>query len=204
MTDGSHAAEDSHARARRDPVLDDGLDLAVIPHRLLTAAQLTVLGDLFDTEYAETHGQWNPDRPYGYSAADVHATISSGATVIAHVGFQRRLIGVGEHDVMVAGTGGVLVHPEWRRFGLGRRVMALAQRAMRDDAAVDFGYLGCREAVVAFYQGCGWRRIHARERHVSIRDASETMTSDGHPILVYAAGGSVWPSGEIDLRGTPW
>lgn len=171
---------------------------------MLPAVQLTALSDLFDTEYAETHGRWNPDRPYGYSPADVHATISSGATVIAHVGFQRRSIDVGGHDVMVAGTGGVLVHPEWRGFGLGRRVMALAQRAMRDDTAVDFGYLGCREAVVAFYETCGWRRIHARESHVSISVAAETMTSDGGPILVYAAGGSGWPSGEIDLRGTPW
>lgn len=187
---------------REDP---EGVErYEIVEHPSLSATQLAALGDLFDAEYAMTHGPWNPDRPYGYSPADVHVMVSVGPTMIAHVGFQRRSIGVGAQDVMVAGTGGVLAHPRRRGSGLGRRMMARAQQAMCDDPLVEFGYLGCRQEVVPFYESSGWRRIDALEQHVSMTDPTETVESASGPILIYGAGGSQWPRGDIDLRGTPW
>lgn len=176
----------------------------IVDHEHLSATELSSLAELFDSEYSSTHGAWVPDRPYGYSPAHVHVMMSIGQTLVAHVGFQRRTISVGDRDVVVAGTGGVLVHPEWRRSGIGRRVMARAQRVMRDDVRVEFGYLGCREEVVPFYESAGWTRIHARERHVSIADDEVTIESVGTPILIHDASASRWPHGDIDLRGTPW
>lgn len=182
--------------------------VAFVEHAALSESQSAALRDLFDREYRTEHGEWNPDRPYGYSPADVHTVLFRDSIAVAHVGFQRRLIRVGARDVAVAGTGGVLVHPGWRSDGVGRRVMTHAQQAMRDDDRVDFGYLGCREEVASFYERTGWSRVNAVERHLSMVDANETVTTSAGPILVFAAGSGadadVWPPGDIDLRGTPW
>lgn len=182
--------------------------VVIVEHDALTASQTAMLRDLFDSEYREEHGEWNPDRPYGYSPADVHTIVFRGATAVAHVGYQRRIIRVGRHDVPVAGTGGVLVHPRWRSDGVGRRVMSYAQQAMRDDDHVEFGYLGCRDEVVPFYERTGWSQVYAEERHVSMTDPRATVTSTTGPLLVFAASenalGGGWPQGDIDLRGTPW
>lgn len=182
--------------------------VAVVEHDALSESQSAALRDLFDREYRAEHGEWNPDRPYGYSPADVHTVLFHGSTAIAHVGFQRCFIRVGAHEVAVAGTGGVLVHPDWRSDGLGRRVMAHAQQVMRDDDRVDFGYLGCREEVASFYERTGWSRVDAVERHVSMIDTNVTVTSSAGPILIFTAGSGAgadrWPQGDIDLRGTPW
>jgi aminoglycoside 2'-N-acetyltransferase I len=182
--------------------------VVVVEHDALSESQSAALRDLFNSEYRETHGEWDPDRPYGYSPADVHTVIFHDSMAVAHVGFQRRLIRVGAREIRVAGTGGVLVHPDWRSDGAGRRVMAHAQQAMRDDDRVDFGYLGCREEVAPFYERTGWSRVNAVERHVSMIDANVTVTSSAGPILVFAAGSGAgagpWPQGDIDLRGTPW
>lgn len=184
--------------------------VVTVEHGALSESQTAALRDLFDSEYRVTHGEWDPDRPYGYSPADVHTIIFHGNVAVAHVGFQRRVIRVGETEISVAGTGGVLVRPGCRASGVGRRVMAHAQQAMRDDDGVEFGYLGCREEVASFYERTGWTRVNAVERHMSMTDAQETVASAGAPILVYAAcanlraGAEQWPHGDIHLNGTPW
>lgn len=38
--------------------------------------------------------------------------------------------------------------------------------SIADARGIDFGYLGCREAVVPFHVACGWVRIVAAERSI--------------------------------------
>ena len=182
------------------------LNPRAIPHIALTTDEITELRKLFDSEYLADHGQWNPEKPYGYSPADVHVVAFEGSRIIAHVGFQARLISVGTADIVVAGTGGVLVDAEHRSTGLGSRVMAAAETAMREDHRIRFGYLGCREEVVPFYESTGWRRIRAVERATSRTDHAGIVTSDDSPLLICPVNArfSEWPQGEIDLHGTPW
>lgn len=176
----------------------------VVEHDHLTVTQIDALRNLFDSEYQPIHGAWDPDRPYGYSPADVHVMLFRDSQLVGHVGFQRRVIAVGDRDVCVAGTGGVLVHRGSRGQGVGRLVMSSAQDAMRTDDRVEFGYLGCRDEVVPFYRSTGWERVHATERHVSMNDQREFSISSDGPILIFPASNSSWPEGDIDLRGTPW
>lgn len=175
-----------------------------VRHRDLTGAQLQALRVLFDGEYLADFGRWKAERPYGYSPADVHTMLFRGASLVAHVGYQRRRVTVGGREVVVAGTGGVLVDAAFRGSGVGGRVMAHAQRMMKEDDAVAFGYLGCREEVVPFYERTGWTRIRAVERHQSMTSPEVTVVSHDGPILIYAASSSRWPDGDIDLHGTPW
>ncbi|MFJ2541761.1 GNAT family N-acetyltransferase [Microbacterium sp. NPDC087589] len=216
MTPGEHGRniltvaihQETPATGRGAGILMPGEQLIVIEHGDLSESHVAALSTLFDIEYSSEHGPWDPDCPYGYSPADVHTIMFRGSAAVAHVGFQRRRIHVGTREIAVAGTGGVLVHPAHRSGGVGRRVMSHAQSAMRDDDHVEFGYLGCREEVVPFYERTGWSRVHAVERHVSLSDPHATVTSAAGPILVFAAAtepqNRPWPHGDIDLRGTPW
>lgn len=181
------------------------MQVAVVEHDAL-APWLAGLRQVFDAEYLVEHGTWDPDQPYGYAPADLHVVASVDGQVVAHVGLQRRSVGVGDVDVAVAGVGGVLVAPPVRGAGLGRMVLKETARAARDVAAADFAYLGCREEVVPFYRSCGWRRTRVRERSLSRVDGAPVVQEPGPPVLLHAARRPVadWPAGDVDLRGRPW
>ncbi|MDR6866860.1 GNAT superfamily N-acetyltransferase [Microbacterium resistens] len=181
------------------------VELQVVAHGELDAAELEGLRALFDTEYLSSHGRWDPDAPYGYSPADIHVTALRGEEIVGHVGFQVRDIAVGATTVTIAGTGGVLVAPSARGTGLGADLLHTARSAMQRTPGVEFGYLGCRPEVVPFYESAGWRRIQAREHSLSLIDDSPVESIDS-PILICAAARPLdaWPAGDIDLRGRPW
>ncbi len=195
----------------------------VVEHSALTPAELTALRALFDREYRSVHGEWDPEQPYGYAPASTHAIVFDAAgSAVAHVGFQRREITVGRAQVVVAGTGGVLVDDGLRGQGLGELAMSLARGAMRATPDLEYGYLGCREDVVPFYERTGWHRIRVVERSTPRSLPPETMmppetvmraeasveavVEAGSPVLISPIRQSVdsWPPGVVDLRGRPW
>ena len=82
--------------------------------------------------------------------------------------------------------------------------MSWAAQSMRDRGRVAFGYLGCREQVVPFYESCGETRISARERSAGC-EGEPAVQEPGPPILVLpVAPLEMWPTGDIDLRGRAW
>lgn len=180
------------------------LTIRVVPHHELTRGELSGLRTLFDAEYLDEFGDWNPEQPYGYAPHDVHVIASRGDETVGHIGWARRRIGVGERDVVIAGVGGVLVADTARGLRLGERLMREAVATMRDVGGIEFGYLGCREEVVPFYQSCGWRRVAAVEQSLNRTGVSST-DPPGPPLLVFPLHSSPeWPDGEIDLRGRAW
>ncbi|MEJ1090878.1 GNAT family N-acetyltransferase [Microbacterium istanbulense] len=180
-----------------------GVELQVVEDAAVGASVLERIGALFDAEYQAEHGPWERRAPYGYAPADIRVLAFDGTGLIGHVGYQRRTVGVGDREVTVAGVGGVLVAPRARGLGLGIAMLRRAQGRMASD--VDYGYLGCRPAVVPFYEAAGWRRIRAREHSLSPATGSP-VTTNTDPILICDAGrpASEWPAGTIDLRGLPW
>ena len=194
----------------------DVMDLLprIVEHAALTRTELTALRALFDREYRSTHGAWDPDLPYGYSPAATHVIVfDTTGSAVAHVGFQPREIAAGGRPVLVAGTGGVLVDDRVRGRGLGAFAMTLAQDTMRSALDLEFGYLGCREGVVPFYERTGWKRIHVTERSTPRSAPSDTISEaeavveEGTPVLIYplrSGGLTSWPTGEVDLRGRAW
>lgn len=180
--------------------------IVLVGHDALTPSRTAGLRALFDAEYLDEYGAWDPDQPYGYAPAELHVIAVTEGRIVGHVGTQRRLVGVGDRDVLVAGTGGVLVDPTSRGVGLATRLVHVAQEAMRTTAPADFGLLGCREAVVPFYLRAGWTRIRVAERGLSRLDGSATERPAGPPALIAAARSPLaeWPEGDIDLRGRPW
>jgi aminoglycoside 2'-N-acetyltransferase I len=176
----------------------------VVRHAELTCGELSGLRTLFDAEYLDEFGEWGPEQPYGYAPHDVHVIASCGNETVGHIGWARRRISVGEQDVVVAGVGGVLIADAARDVRLGNGLMHAAVESMRDIGGIDFGYLGCREAVVTFYQSCGWQRVVAAERSLDRRGQPVTNPPE-QPLMVFPLDASAeWPRGEVDIRGRAW
>lgn len=184
---------------------DGAVALEIVAHAALAAKEVEQLRRLFDEEYFQDFRPWDPDQPYGYAPHDVHVIARFADAVAGHVGWARRVIGVGGTQVTIAGTGGVLISELARGQGLGGALMARAAQAMADAGDIDFGYLGCREEVVPFYSSCGWHRISAGERSIG-RDGSSVEDDPGQPLMILPVDAALaeWPSGMIDLRGRPW
>lgn len=184
----------------------DGASIMGVEHADLAVGDLRQLQGLFDAEYLDGHGPWTPNEPYGYAGHDVHVLAHHDGALDGHVGWGRRTMSVGNEDVVIAGVGGVLVSPSERGTALGRRLMAAAAESMRRAGGIDFGYLGCREAVVPFYAACGWTRIEAAETYVDRVSGEAVTDAPGPPLMIVGIERPIesWPAGGIDLRGRPW
>lgn len=104
-----------------------------------------------------------------------------------------------------------------RRRGRGRHASGPARErpgtaangraATRSDEgdASGFGYLGCREEVVGFYERVGWHRIDQKTREIDPESREWTLSEGPTLILPATAPLSAWPrAGTIDLRGMWW
>lgn len=181
------------------------ISFAAITHTALSAHDVDQLRRLFDGEYLRDFGGWDPDDPYGYARHDVHVIARLGGDVVGHVGWERRVIGVGSDEVEIAGVGGVLTAERARGRRLGIRLMAYAKQTMMDAGGIQFGYLGCREGIVPFYESSGWHRISVAERSIS-RGGLPVEQAPGQPILIIPVRSKRrdWPVGDVDLRGRAW
>lgn len=173
--------------------------------KLMDVTQENALKQLFDAEYAKEYGKWTRYEPYGYSSFDVRVLAYHHDKIVGHVAAQRRIIQVGTQRVVVAGIGGMLVAPAYRKHGIARRMLVRLQEAIRTVLFADFGYLGCREEVVPFYTACGFRRLYTTETSVN-RLTRKTVTATHTPIMVGSGlrPPAAFPDGPIDLNGTPW
>lgn len=177
----------------------------LVAHHELTEVDLSRIERLFDSEYLDGFGAWNPEQPYGYAPHEVHILARAGDRILGHVGWAARHITVGDNAVTIGGLGGVLISADGRGHGLGAKLMSRAELSMRERGGIEFGYLGCREEIVPFYASCGWSRVHVGERSIG-RQGAPVYDSPGSPILILpvAAPLESWPPGEVDLRGRAW
>lgn len=179
--------------------------IEIVAHEELTSSDLEGLRRLFDAEYLDDFGEWDPDMPYGYAPHAVHVIARRGGGIVGHVGWARRTIAVGSGEIEIGGVGGVLISDVVRGERVGSRLMGAAAESMKVANGVAFGYLGCREEVVSFYASCGWTRISAAERSI---DTSGRPREDppGQPLLILPVEDEVadWPVGAVDLRGRAW
>lgn len=123
----------------------------------------------------------------------MYVAVPPDGCLLGHVGFRLRSIAVGVCDMIVVGTGGVLVRRELRGIGLGAVLMRCAQAVTRSSGVprrlrAEFGYLGCRSEVVPSYQAMGWRRTDVVKCYVS---TGERRVSAGEGSAVGKGPGSV-------------
>lgn len=125
--------------------------------------------------------------------------------LVGHLGFARRLIEVDGRAVSIAGIGEVAVLPDCQGQGWGRRLLAALAEHLATEAAVDFGFLQCRDAVVPFYEKTGFHRIGQKVRSFDPRSALWQTDDAAALILPVGLAVSSWPQeGLVDLMGMPW
>lgn len=125
--------------------------------------------------------------------------------LVAHLGFARRLIKVGDQTVLIAGIGAVAVLPDMQGQQLGRHLLGRLQDILKDEVPVSFGFLQCRDAVVEFYAKAGLTRVKHLVR--SFDPDHRRWQTDDAAAMILPALSSVedWPRGGlIDLMGMPW
>ena len=142
-------------------------------------------------------------RDWHCSPAWVVAANGPDGTVAAHCAMvEREVLVGGTQRVTVAGVQGFSVRPAWRKTGLSDRIMAIALAEARH-RGIQAGLLFCLPSLERIYGRMGWRSA----------PFSVTMTDEnGNPAplpdkniaMVIPLTIDVFPSGDIDLRGTDW
>ncbi|WP_373427287.1 GNAT family N-acetyltransferase [Arthrobacter globiformis] len=102
----------------------------------LTPIDYIGMAALFDSEYVDVWGPWTPKRGYGYARGELHALARSDGQLVGYAATARRFIGVGQTEVLIAGTGGVVTRQDSRGTGIGGEVLSALQ-----DAAASFAQL---------------------------------------------------------------
>lgn len=125
--------------------------------------------------------------------------------LVGHLGFAKRLIDVASQSVLIAGIGTVAILPDMQGQGLGRYLLNALRSTLRKQIPVAFGFLQCRDAVVAFYEKSGFIRIQQPVRSFDPNSRQWQTDQTATMILPIAASHGSWPQGGIvDLMGMPW
>lgn len=90
----------------------------------LTSADYADLAALFDSEYADLGGPWNPKHGYGYAQGELHDLARRDGQPLGHAASARRFIVVGTDEPLIAGTGGILTRRDVRGTGIGTEVLS--------------------------------------------------------------------------------
>ena len=187
------------------PVEMSTLRCRLVAEHALTTAQDGAIRDLLTAAFPRYAARFSA-ASYYYSRPEYRLWLETPeGAIVAHLDFERRTIGVGAAEILVAGVGEVATHPAYGGRGLGRRLMAELRTIVRETYPVEFGFLCCREAVVGFYTSVGWYRVAQTVRARAI-NRDEWHEFDG-PALIFPAQRTLaaWPrEGLIDLRGMVW
>ena len=143
-----------------------------------------------------------PADTYSWTPPSWSALIKSGQRVVAHTGIIYRVIQVGQLRVPVAGIAGVMTLPDWRRRGYARAMLANATAFAALQLWAPFALVICPKEESAFYQHLGW---HIAEATILCEQPGGQVSLEREVAVYLACQGDVeWPSGSIDLGGTPW
>lgn len=143
-----------------------------------------------------------PADTYSWTPPSWSALIKSDQRVVAHAGIIYRVIQVGQLRVPVAGIAGVMTLPDWRRRGYARAMLANATAFAALQLWAPFALVICPKEESAFYQHLGWQ---IAEAPIFCEQPGGQVWLEREVAVYLACQGDVeWPSGSIDLGGTPW
>ena len=128
--------------------------------------------------------------------------IKSGQRVVAHAGIIYRVIQVDQLRIPVAGIGGVMTLPDWRRRGYARAMLANATAFAGLQLWAPFAVVICPEEDAGFYEHLGWQVAEAPIW--CEQPGGQVRLEDELALYLACQGDAEWPSGSIDLGGTPW
>jgi GNAT superfamily N-acetyltransferase len=149
-------------------------------------------------------GEDDPSRTHDYKLSwrptETHIFVYAAGTKMCHVGLLRQTVEVADASLEVAGVGGVLVRTDVRGHGYGHAAMDAAEAFAAREMNVEFMLLFCRDAVQAWYDALGWRKV------LCATWAEQPSGSVVLPLVSMwkSLRGTRWPDGDVYLRSLPW
>jgi ribosomal protein S18 acetylase RimI-like enzyme len=170
----------------------------------MTRAQEQRIQELLIAAYPQYAELWSRQSFWG-GPAEYRVWLEHEDKPIAHLGFARRTISVGNQEVLIAGIGAVCTHPEFQGRGVGKQLFTGLKRILLVRLPVEFAYLECREAVIGFYEKVGFtymrQTVHCfhPDKQMWLNDTGAKMVMPIRKTI------TEWDSKSlIDLRGMPW
>jgi nodulation protein A len=180
------------------------MSLYLVAGKDLTRDREGRIQDLLITAFPHYEEIWSRQFFRG-GPAEYRLWLEQDQTMIAHLGFARRIIRVGEQEVLIAGVGAVATHPDFQGQGVGRQLFAELKKILLTQLPVDFAFLECREAVIGFYEKAGFT-LHRQTVYCFHPDQKKWIFDEGAKMVmpIHETLEAWDANGLIDLRGMPW
>jgi nodulation protein A len=123
-----------------------------------------------------------------------------GKELATQLSIPKRHISAGDKKVWVAGLGGMATHPKYQHQGLGSELLRATRDFMQAEVKAPFGLLICATNTRPFYERSGWKLV-ADELYFVQDDHRRVLHTS---VMALQLEDQSWPSGEIDLCGSPW
>jgi len=132
---------------------------------------------------------------------DWHFILDADGRAASHVGILKHTVSAGGQAVVVGGVGGVVTVPEAQGHGYAQRLMRHAAAYMCEELGVEFGFLFCRDQLVAFYERLGWRLVTGP---VEVEQEAGPLVPPFNVMVLPCGEGREWPEGKVKLKSLPW
>lgn len=143
-----------------------------------------------------------PADSYRWTVPTWSALVKIDQRVVTHAGIMYRVVQIGNVRIPVGGIAGVMTLPEWRQRGYARAALAKASAFVGLQLWAPFAMVICPREDAAFYLHLGWRVAEAPIW--CEQPGGRVRLQDEVALLLPCQGDADWPSGAIDLGGTPW
>ncbi|MEM7030791.1 MAG: GNAT family N-acetyltransferase [Chloroflexota bacterium] len=164
----------------------------------LSDLQKQALGELTKAVYPPTTA---PKNTLQWASASFSVLIWDNQHLVSHVGALVRAGTFNGEAVSIGGIGQVKTHPDARGQGYASQGINAATRYLREQFAVDFLLLVCRESLLRYYERLGW---HHFQGDVWVDQPSGKEKFIFNEPMCLPGKQEVPQNGMIDLCGLPW
>jgi predicted acetyltransferase len=177
------------------------LQIRYIPDSELTSDQHKEIDALDKLAFAGESEQDHPELAgITWATHDWMALGFLGDELVTQLALPIREISVGAEKIRIAGVGGVATHPKFQHKGYASVLLSATQTFMRDKIRVPFGLLICAGKLQRFYERAGWQFV--ADVLYFLQDNQRRVLHTC--VMILPLSKLAWPTGEIDLCGSPW
>jgi GNAT superfamily N-acetyltransferase len=125
-------------------------------------------------------------------------------SVIAHMGIvQRRILVNRRKELFIFGIQNVFIHPDYRGTGVLGSLMDAVSGFVRAES-YDCGLLFCVPELEKVYSRFSWKKIYNSRISKVDEAGEEILISEKNIAMFYPLSLTVFPAGDINLRGYDW
>lgn len=116
----------------------------------------------------------------------------------------KRTVTVGGTELNVGGLTTVMTKPHFRRNGYAATLVKAATEVINDNLNRT-GLLICTPSLEQYYQRLGWSTADSGPALFTQPGQPKPRALEAYTVTMYhPRSGEEWPSGQVDLQGTPW